>query len=272
MKMHKAQHVILFIFIFSFLLFGDCRKPDNFNPTIEVANSIDELQVSRPNIILILGDDIGYEVPHYTGGQSYSTPNIDYMAAQGLQFTHCNATPLCSPSRFMLLTGKYNFRNYFGDSWDNMGLDQKTIANMMHDAGYKTCIAGKWQLNNGDSGIRNFGFDKYCVTDPFKDGSGEDDEKLHLYKDPSIYQNGAYLPASQVQGKYGEDMFFDYLSKFIDSNKTKPFFIYWATNLCHRPFCPTPDDPQFATWNPDHPDLDADSIYFPSMVKYFDKK
>src|SRR5258706_4546965 len=64
----------------------------------------------KPNIILILEDDIGYEVPSCNGGQSYQTPNMDQMAQQGMRFTECHSTPLCSPSRFMFLTGKYNFR------------------------------------------------------------------------------------------------------------------------------------------------------------------
>src|SRR5262245_43704438 len=56
----------------------------------------------KPNIILILGDDVGYEIPTVDGGNSYSTPNIDKMAQIGMMFTQCHASPLCSPSRFML--------------------------------------------------------------------------------------------------------------------------------------------------------------------------
>src|SRR5205809_5750413 len=115
-----------------FILFS-CRK--QFSEQAFSSKSNNRFLSSKPNIIIILGDDVGYEVPAYTGGQSYSTPNIDYMAAHGLQFTHCNGAPMCSPSRFMLLTGKYNFRNYFDNSWGDLGLDQRTIANMMRNAG-----------------------------------------------------------------------------------------------------------------------------------------
>src|SRR5215467_8651789 len=69
-------------------------------------------QSGPPNIIIFLGDDIGYEIPGTDGGESYNTPNTDLMAQSGMRFTHCYAAPTCSPSRFMLLTGKYNFRNY----------------------------------------------------------------------------------------------------------------------------------------------------------------
>ena len=82
---------------------------------------------------------------------------------------------MCSPSRFMLLTGKYNYRNYGPNSWGDLGLDQRTIANMLQSSGYATCSVGKWQNNHGDTGFTTFGFDKYCVTNPFKVGGDEDD-------------------------------------------------------------------------------------------------
>ena len=253
MKLLMIGNNIRLFFIYScfLLLTASCSKPNIEEFSGQSSNSISEIQEAKLNIILILGDDVGYEVPAYTGGQSYSTPNIDYMAAHGLQFTHCNGAPMCSPSRFMLLTGKYNFRNYFDNSWGDLGLDQRTIANMMRNAGYKTCVAGKWQLDNGDTAIKTFGFDKYSVTYPFKFGTDEEDGHTHLYKDPSVYQRGAFLPQSKIQGKYGEDMFLNYVFNFIDSNKNNPFFVYWAPNLCHQPFSPTPDDAAFATWDPD---------------------
>ena len=217
----------------------------------------------KPNIILILEDDIGYEVPSCNGGQSYQTPNMDQMAQQGMRFTECHSTPLCSPSRFMFLTGKYNFRNY--TQWGEMDLGQKTIANMLHDAGYATCVVGKWQLDGGDQAIHTFGFDTYCLYDAYSH------EHESRYKNPHIYQDGAYLPGSKTENKYGEDMFTDYLLNFIEdnTNKKKPFFAYYPLTLCHSPFSPTPDDPEFAGWDPDNK---SDPKFFPSMVKYMDKK
>jgi arylsulfatase A len=265
------QNLLLFSCSF-ILLSASCRKPQFENSLLQ-SNGLENVSSSsRPNVILILGDDIGYEVPTYTGGQSYSTPNIDNLAANGLQFTHCNGSPMCSPSRFMLLTGKYNFRNYFGDSWGNLGLDQRTIANMLQTAGYKTCAVGKWQLNNGDTAAKTFGFDRYSITYPVKTGTDDENVAHNIYKNPIILQDGAYLSTSRTNGKYSEDILLNYIFNFIDSNKTNPFFIYWAANLCHEPFCPTPDDSNFATWNPNGPTQPGDTIYFPSMIKYFDKK
>ncbi len=215
------------------------------------------------NVILILGDDVGYEIPTCNGGQSYSTPNIDFMAQQGMRFTQCHSSPLCSPSRVMLLTGKYNFRNYV--DWDTLNITQKTIANMFKDAGYKTACYGKWQLGGGDQSIHTFGFDNYCVWNPIGP-----DTKGSRYKNPEIYTNGAFVTPDLTLNKYGEDIFTDSVMNFIENNKSSPFFIYYPMVLTHEPFSPTPDDPQFAAWNPDLGT--SDKNYFPSMVKYMDKK
>ncbi|HEX5151338.1 MAG TPA: sulfatase-like hydrolase/transferase, partial [Parafilimonas sp.] len=104
-------------------------------------------QNQKPNIILILADDIGYKSLTCNGGNLYSTPNIDKLAKQGMRFTQCHASPSCSPSRHLLLTGKYNFRNYI--EWGKMDPNEKTIGNMLKDAGYKTGFFGKDQLDGG---------------------------------------------------------------------------------------------------------------------------
>ena len=77
-----------------------------------IQSSIVAAQDQKPNIIFILGDDIGYKSIKCNGGNLYSTPYLDTLAQLGMRFTQCHASPLCSPSRFSLLTGKYNFRNY----------------------------------------------------------------------------------------------------------------------------------------------------------------
>ena len=223
-----------------------------------------DAQTQRPNIILILGDDIGYKTLTCNGGTSYATPNLDTLAQQGMRFTQCHASPLCSPSRFMLLTGKYNFRNY--TKWGSMDPGQKTIGNMMKDAGYSTACFGKWQLDGGDASVHAFGFDNYCLFDAFL---SEKSKSNFRYKSPKIYTHGAYLADSETANKYGEDIFTDSLLSFIDSNKSAPFFIYYPMVLAHSPFAPTPDDSAFAAWDPAAP---SDTAYYPSMIEYMDKK
>src|SRR4030095_9675851 len=69
-------------------------------------------EARKPNVILILADDFGYECVTANGGQSYSTPNLDKLAAGGVRFTRCHVQPLCTPTRIMLMTGMSNIRNY----------------------------------------------------------------------------------------------------------------------------------------------------------------
>ncbi len=268
----KAMRTIFqlsYVFLLAAFVAG-CSKPELNNSITSANESLNAAATpDKPNIILILADDLGYEIPHYTGGQSYPTPNLNNLAVRGTQFTRCYSAPLCSPSRVMLLTGKYNFRNY--TTWGKLDTTQRTIANLLKKAGYATCVTGKWQFDGGDASIRKFGFQKYLVTNPFfLDEAGE--ESLSIYKNPQVYENGAYWRASATQGKYAEDLFRNYMFNFIDENKSKhPFFIYWSLNLVHKPFCPTPDDPEFAAWNPLRKKQPGDSIYYPSMVKYMDK-
>ncbi|CAN5476506.1 sulfatase-like hydrolase/transferase [soil metagenome] len=264
MKHHSKIRAITVAVLLA-LMFTGCKK--NLNNTAQKSTAKTEvLARTKPNIIFIVGDDVGYEIPTINGGQSYATPNLDKLARDGMRFTQCRSAALCSPSRFMLLTGKYNFRNY--TVWGKMDPGQRTIGNMLKDGGYATCYGGKWQLDGGDPAIRNFGFDKYSIWLPFKI-CPEDDEGSR-YKSAKIYQDGGYLLQSFTDNKYSEDIVSSYLLNFIDSNKAKPFFVYYSMILCHKAFSPTPDDPGYAAWVPD-PAVN-DTAYFPSMVKYMDKK
>lgn len=221
-----------------------------------------QAQSTTPNVIFILGDDIGYNTLQVNGGKSFSTPNLNAMAEGGMNFTQCNASPLCSPSRCMLLTGKYNFRNY--TKWAFLDKGQKTIGNLFHDAGYKTACFGKWQLSGADTSLHTFGFDEYCVWDAEGGNS-----KHSRYKDPHIYTHSHYVPDDSTAGQYGEDIFADSLMNFIDKNKSAPFFIYYPMVLAHAPFQPVPDDSVFSTWSSAST---SDTSYYSSMIKYMDKK
>ena len=274
----KITHLLVLCF-FSLIMFT-CKTQTQTQTTTGsetatgtgnvIQNSNDTLFKKGTNIIFILGDDVGYEIPGYTGGQSYSTPNIDMMAHGGMQFSKCYTAPSCSPSRSMLLTGQYNFRNYTG--WGNMAANTKTIATMMRDAGYETCMAGKWQINGGGEVPSSLGFTHYMRANEMSEQWAAQG-KPGYYKYPAVFENGSYLPDSKTQGKYGQDLFRDYIFNFIDEYKNKkPFFVYWAMNLPHKPFAPTPDDPDYASWPRAHAYLPGDTIYFPGMVKYMDKQ
>jgi arylsulfatase A len=268
-SLSKLFYSALIISFFSAALIS-CKKDLNERVNSALQSSPDESALSsKPNIILILADDLGYEVPQFTGGQSYSTPNLNFMAANGTRFTQAYSHPDGFPSRLAIQTGKYNFRNYV--RWGQLPNGEKTIGNMLHDAGYATCFTGKWQMDGFDAGIKKAGYDKYRVFLPGLVDDGVETQRIGRYKSPILYENGAYLSKSVTNNKYSEDLYIDYISKFIDDNKTKPFFVVYAQNLVGNPWVPTPDDPEFATWDPQFDQQRADKKYFASNVKYMDK-
>src|SRR3954463_7310241 len=83
----------------------------------------------KPNIILILADDLGYETLGCNGGESYTTPNLDRLATSGMRFERCNVQPLCTPTRVQLMTGMYNVRNYI--EFGTMDPHATTFANLL---------------------------------------------------------------------------------------------------------------------------------------------
>lgn len=194
---------------------------------------------ARPNIILILADDQGYETIAANGGTSYKTPNIDRLAASGMRFENAYAHPLCTPSRVALMTGQYNFRNY--TSFGELRLSEKTFGAMLRDAGYKTCIVGKWQLSERDfQAPFHFGFEEYLlwhfgmrvngVPTPGSQGS--------RYWDPVFYHNGKLPP--DVKGKFGPDVMADFVEDYIQKHQAEPFFLYYPLALPHDPWIEPP--------------------------------
>jgi len=218
-----------------------------------------------PNIILIMADDMGYECLSVNGSLSYQTPNLDQLASDGLRFTQCHAQPLCTPSRVKIMTGKYNSSNYIDFGY--LDVREKTFGNILQEAGYKTAVAGKWQLNGVNTNEPNcmdqerphqFGFEEYCLWWFTKKGP--------RYANPRIVQNGALLKTTVDD--YGPDIVSDFIVNFIERNRDEPFFVYYPMMLVHSPFQPTPDSPE---WNDPERRMEKDDRYFKDMVEYTDK-
>ena len=112
-----------------------------------VKRSQDELRPNKPNIILIMADDLGYECIGCYGGTSYETPALDNLAKSGMRFQHCYSQPLCTPSRVKIMTGQSNIRNY--SNFGILNKEEKTFAHMLQKHGYKPAVARKWQLYGG---------------------------------------------------------------------------------------------------------------------------
>src|SRR5829696_6106719 len=182
--------------------------------------------LARPNIILIVADDQGFETIAANGGTSYKTPHIDRLAANGMRFENAYAHPLCTPSRVALMTGQYNFRNY--TSFGDLRLREKTFGNMLRDAGYKTAIVGKWQLSEGDfQAPFHFGFQDYLLWHfgTRLDGVQTQPAPGSRYWDPVFYRNGELLP--NVKGRFGPDVMADFVEDYVQQHQTEPFFLYY---------------------------------------------
>lgn len=218
--------------------------------------------LNKPNIILILGDDIGYSALTVNGGQSYQTPRLDSMARNGMNFKQCRSTPLCSTSRNTLLTGKYNLRNF--NNFNYMTVTDKTIANVLRDNGYVTGIFGKHQSPYSVDTMYNWGWDYHCIME-----LTEHEMPMSRYKNPNVMENGVIHTGEEMKGKYSDDVFTSKIFDFISSDTTgKPFFVYYPMAIGHSPYSPTPDDPEFATWTTGK----SNTAFFPSMIRYMDKK
>jgi len=242
------------VFLFSLLLFTSCKS--------QISNE------NRPNIVLIMADDMGYESLGCNGSTEYKTPYIDRLANEGIRFENCYSQPLCTPSRVKIMTGKYNFRNY--EAFGYLNPKEKTFGNLLKDAGYATCIAGKWQLNGlsrnnpGNQDVtrpNQFGFDEYCLWQLNR--SAAEGER---YANPLIIQNGKEL--TRNPDAYGPQIVADYVSDFIDRKANEPFFIYYPMILPHSPFVPTPDSPE---WENPYMRYKNDTAYFADMIAYLDK-
>jgi arylsulfatase A len=184
------------------------------------------------NVVLIMADDLGFEALQCYGGGSYQTPHLDKLASEGVRFTNCHATPLCTPSRVRLMTGKYSFRNF--EAFAYLNPVEKNFGKLAKEQGYATCVAGKWQLSRKSSGSTPdaMGFDEYCVW-YLKGRVGS------RYADPTLSTLGA--KEKKYDGQYGPDIISDFVCEFIEKNKDRPFFAYYPMVLTHDPFVPTPD-------------------------------
>lgn len=220
----------------------------------------------KPNIILIMADDLGYECIGANGGVSYKTPVLDGLAKTGVRFEHCYSQPLCTPSRVQIMTGIYNVRNY--TRFGVLARGETTFAHLLKKGGYVTCIAGKWQLGNQSDAAHHFGFDEACLWQHTVKGN-KTDGCDNRYVNPTIDINGktTVLP----KGSFGPDVCSDFLCDFMIKHKAEPFLIYYPMILTHCPFVPTPDSEDWDPNSPGSKTYKGDAEYFGDMVTYMDK-
>jgi arylsulfatase A len=235
----------------------------------------------KPNIILVMADDVSWEAFSCYGAEDYQTPNIDRLAANGIRFNHCYSTPICTPSRVKLMTGQYNFRNYTHFGYLNP--KEKTFGHLLQSAGYKTAIAGKWQLNGLYNSLpgnqdntrpHKAGFDEYMLWQ-VTTGKNRKDRGGERFWSPPLEHNGKFVTVEENLNKYGPDLLTDFLCNFMEKNREQPFFVYYPMVLVHDPFVPTPDTigdaPRTQAANKQPKDKAARKANFVAMVQYADK-
>jgi len=179
-----------------------------------------------PNVILILTDDQGWGDLSVTGNINLETPNIDRLAEEGITFEHFFVSPVCSPTRAELLTGRYHPRGGIystSEGGERLDADETTIAEVFKKAGYATAAYGKWHNGMQPPYHPNArGFEDFYG---FCSGHWGD------YFSPVLEHNGAIVKGNG----FIVDDFTDHGINFIEKNKDRPFFLYLPYNTPHSP-------------------------------------
>ncbi|WP_075590051.1 sulfatase-like hydrolase/transferase [Labilibacter marinus] len=227
----------------------------------------------QPNIIFVMVDDCSavefssYATSKHPAGNR--TPVIDGLAKEGLRFTTCWATPLCMPTRALLMSGKYGcktgvFGNKLNKHDDNFAKQHIPISKKLQENGYETAISGKWHIP-GYAEEEHSGWDEYSLlggymkpykkdvvwdgrwfswkkaADTFLDTAviGKNKQLYPaLYWHGAVYQNGQLLPSNK--DTYAPDLNQQFALEFIKKDRDKPFFLYYPMVLPHDPWLPTP--------------------------------
>jgi len=210
---------------------------------------IEPMSDKRPNILLLVADDLGYSDLGSFGGE-INTPNIDQLANSGAKLTNFVAAPTCSPTRAMIMSGTYNHRAGLGAMAEWTAKNQKdkpgyegylndsvvSLPMLLRDSGYSTFIAGKWHLGmKPDQGPDKRGFDKSFVMLP---GAGDHFSDRGVHKGLPIVpyrENGKEV--ALPDNFYSTEFYTDKAIEYIDSTiaKSNPFFGYVAYTAPHWP-------------------------------------
>lgn len=183
----------------------------------------------KPNVVLMICDDLGYGDPHCYGS-NLPTPSLDGIAEHGLRFTHYNAAhPICSASRAALLTGRYGLRmnttGAFGPNADTgTSLDETLVSNLFHQGGYRTKAIGKWHLGNSGPWLPTArGFDSFFGV-PYS----IDMDPLPLLRETTILE--ANTDRTMLTPRYTDEAV-----HYIEESTGDPFFLYLAFSYPHDP-------------------------------------
>ena len=196
-------------------------------------------QTQRPNIVIIVADDMGYGDIGPYGSKDIPTPNLDALARDGVRFTDAYVSgPYCSPTRAGLLTGKYPQR--FGHEYNilpnavaahseaGLPLTETTMADRLKASGYSTALFGKWHLGSAARfHPMERGFEEFFG---FLDGA-------HSYMTPNVQERNPLFEGRKhvAEPAYLTDVLADRAVEYINRKRTQPYFLYLAFNAVHTP-------------------------------------
>ncbi len=190
---------------------------------------------ARPNVLLILTDNQSYHELGCHGHETVQTPNIDALSRESIDFTNFHAPPYCSPSRGLLLTGRYALRSGIHNTIGGVSIlhqNETTIADLLQGSGYATAIFGKWHLGMSyPHSPRHRGFEETFIHGGGGIGQMEDYfGNSHL--DASYWHNGEVVPSEG----FSTDVLFDRAMTFIKKEREGPFFCFISTPATHKPW------------------------------------
>ncbi len=246
-----------------------------------------ETKISRPNVIILLADDMGYGDLTCYGGQAVHTPHIDNLALSGVRHTRFySASAVCSPSRASILTGRYplrfDIRSHFTDQEEFLPLEAITLSEILKNNGYVTAHIGKWHLGGlriKDFTARKAG--KIANPGPLQHGFGHyltsiegDPPRPRLIREKKLYREGGqYMVRNDERAPEDPEFLTDIkineaitlLKKWKNTNK--PFFLNLWFDVPHTPYEPAPD-PHLSKYA--EMCATGDQLYFRSMVSNLD--
>ena len=204
-RRYPTSQLVVFV---AALVTTACGAPDQR----QQSSSLPATQPRRPNIVVVLVDDMRWDDMRVAGHPFIETPHMDRLAREGARFTNAFATtPLCSPSRASFLTGQYPHTNGIIDNTARPSHNLRVFPLQLQGAGYRTGFFGKWHMGNDDS--PRPGFDHWVAMP----GQGE-------AIDPSLNVDGERVHARG----YTTDLLTDYVERFIDRSSDQPFLVYLA--------------------------------------------
>ncbi len=272
----KTEFILILLVIF---LQVACNSSSGNDPQMK----------NKPNILILLADDLGYGDLSAYGSQSIETPHLDSLASAGVKFTRFYAgSAICSPSRACILTGKFslrfNARRYFNDKEMHLPPESVTLPEILKQEGYQTAHIGKWHLGGlrpmdyearqaGEEalpGPLEHGFDYYLTNvegDPIRP---------RLINERKLYREGGkYLIENDQRLPERDEHWTEIkVSKAIEltdgwKKQDKPFYLQIWFDVPHTPYEPAPE-PHLSKYN--SLGVTGDQLYFRSMVSHLDEQ